>query len=94
MVKHIVMYTLRPDCNKTIAVETIREALENLVGLVPGLLKMEIRATVGGEFDYVLYSEFKDEAALEAYKTNPDHLAVKPTVHKYIKERKAADYIL
>ena len=93
MIKHIVMYTLREDCNKQAAIEEIRQALESLVGVVPGLIRMQIRPTLGGEFDYVLYSVFENSDALNNYKTHPAHLAVKPIVHGYIASRVAADFI-
>ena len=92
MIKHIVMYTLREDCDKSAAIEEIRQALEALVGVVPGLITMQIRRTLGGKFDYVLYSEFETEVALEGYRNHPAHLAVKPIVHGYIADRVAADY--
>lgn len=92
MVKHIVMYCLREDCDKSAAVEEIRTALVALVGVVPGLITMQIRQTTGGKYDYVLYSEFESEEALTNYKTDPAHLAVKPIVHGYITDRVAADY--
>lgn len=37
MVKHIVIYTLREDCDKQAAIQEIAQALEPLVGVVPGL---------------------------------------------------------
>lgn len=92
MVKHIVLYQLRDDCDKTAAVEEIRRALEALVGVVPGLQVMQIRPAFAGEWDYVLYSEFENMQALETYKTHPAHLQVKPIVHGYITERTAADF--
>ncbi len=94
MIKHIVMYCLREDCDKAAAIAEIRSALESLVGVVPGLITMQIRQTTGGKYDYVLYSEFESEEALNAYKTDPAHLAVKPIVHGYITERVAADFIV
>ena len=91
MVRHIVMYCLREDCDKASAIEEIRSALESLVGSVPGLVTMQIRQTTDGKFDYVLYSEFENADALDNYKTHPAHLAVKPIVHGYITERVSAD---
>ena len=91
MLRHIVMYKLREDCDKAKAIEKIRHALEPLAGVVPGLISMQIRPTLGGEYDYVLYSEFADRDSLEAYKSNPSHMAVKPIVHSYITERSGAD---
>lgn len=91
MIRHIVMYKLREDCDKAVAINEIRNALERLVGVIPGLITMKIRPTIGGSFDYVLYSEFDNQSALDGYKTHPEHLSVKPIVHGYITERVAAD---
>lgn len=91
MLRHIVMYRLREDCDKSAAIEEIRVALEGLVGVIPGLKAMKIRPAIGGSYDYILYSEFEDQAALDVYKTHPAHLAVKPIVHGYITERVAGD---
>ena len=43
MVKHIVFYTLRDDCDKPAAIAEIRARLESLVGRIPGLRLMQIR---------------------------------------------------
>ena len=45
MVKHIVIYTLREDCDKQAAIQEIAQALEPLVGVVPGLQWLEVCPT-------------------------------------------------
>ena len=40
MVKHIVLYNFKPEVDKKKAVAIIREALEPLVGKIPGLLHL------------------------------------------------------
>ena len=45
MIKHIVVYTLKEGVNKPEAIEIVRSQLEPLVGVIPGLQHMEIRAT-------------------------------------------------
>ena len=37
MIKHIVMYCLREDCDKAAAIEEIRSSLEPLAGIIPGV---------------------------------------------------------
>ena len=91
MVKHIVAYKLKEDVNKTEAVEIIRAALEPLVGQIPGLLHLEIRACFQG-MDYALYSEFESQEKLESYAVHPLHLAAKDKFHHFIATRVAADY--
>ena len=91
MVKHIVMYTLKEDVNKSEAVQIIRSVLEPLVGRIPGLMHMEIRAAFNG-LDYALYSEFESRQALENYAVHPLHLEAKSHFHHFIAARYAADY--
>ena len=92
MVKHIVVYTLKEGVNKPEAVEIIRSQLERLVGVIPGLSHMEIRATYQGGMDYALYSEFESREALKNYTTHPAHLAAKEHFWHFLDTRVAADY--
>ena len=92
MVKHIVVYTLKEGVNKEEAVEIVRSSLEPLVGVIPGLLHMEIRATYQGGMDYALYSEFESKEALASYQKHPAHLAAKEKFHHFLNTRIAADY--
>ena len=92
MVKHIVVYTLKEGVNKPEAIEIIRSQLESLVGVIPGLIHMEIRATFQGGMDYALYSEFESKEALKNYTTHPAHLAAKEHFWHFLNTRVAADY--
>lgn len=92
MVKHIVIYKLREDCDKQAAVHEIAQALEPLVGVVPGLQWLEVCPTYQGDADYVLYSEFESAEALSEYQVHPKHVAAKAVVHQYVTSRMAADY--
>ena len=92
MVKHIVVYTLKEGVNKEEAVEILRSQLEPLVGVIPGLTHMEIRATYQGGMDYALYSEFESKEALKNYTTHPAHLAAKEHFWHFLNTRVAADY--
>ncbi|MBQ6840288.1 MAG: Dabb family protein [Oscillospiraceae bacterium] len=92
MVKHIVVYTLKEGVNKPEAIEIIRSVLEPLVGVIPGLTHMEIRATYQGGMDYALYSEFESKEALANYAQHPAHLAAKEHFWNFLNTRVAADY--
>ena len=92
MVKHIVVYTLKEGVNKVDAIEIVRSQLEPLVGVIPGLIHMEIRATYQGNMDYALYSEFESKEALENYAVHPAHLAAKEHFWHFLDTRVAADY--
>ena len=87
-----MVYTLKEGVNKPEAIEIIRNALEPLVGVIPGLTHMEIRATYQGGMDYALYSEFESREALAEYQKHPLHLAAKETFHHLIGKRYCADY--
>ena len=92
MVKHIVLYTLKENVDKDAAVQLIASVLEPLVGKIPGLLHMEIRATYQGGMDYALYSEFESKEALANYAKHPAHLAAKEHFWNFLNTRVAADY--
>jgi heme-degrading monooxygenase HmoA len=91
MVKHIVVYKLKEGVNKEDAVKIIASVLEPLVGKIPGLMKMEIRACFNGS-DYALYSEFESRELLAEYAKHPLHLEAKTHFHHFIETRTAADY--
>ena len=92
MVKHIVLYTLKEGVNKEEAVSIIRNALEPLVGVIPGLLHMEIRQAYQGGMDYALYSEFQTKEDLAAYAGHPAHQEAKSHFWHFLDTRFCADY--
>ena len=92
MVKHIVLYTLKEDVDKEKAVQIIRSVLEPLVGVIPGLLYMQIRPAYNGGMDCALYSEFESREALARYATHPAHLAAMEHFWDFLDKRYCADY--
>ena len=94
MIKHIVLYTLKEGINKQEAVAVIKENLEPLVGVIPGLMHMEIRQAYQGGMDYALYSEFESKQALKDYAQHPAHLEAKTHFWEFLDKRYCADYEL
>ena len=92
MVKHIVLYALKEGVDKASAVELIRSVLEPLVGVIPGLLTMQIRPAYQGGMDYALYSEFESRQALADYAQHPAHLEAKTHFWQYLDKRVCADF--
>jgi len=92
MVKHIVIYTLKENVDKAEAVGIIQAQLEPLVGVIPGLKHMEVRAAYQGGMDYALYSEFESREALKNYASHPAHLAAKEHFWHFLNTRVCADY--
>lgn len=96
MVKHIVMWRLRDKDTKDADASRIKALLEGLTGRIPGLLKIEVGINFiedANSADVVLYSEFRDAAALADYQTHPLHLEVVPQVKALAVERRSADYL-
>ena len=93
MVKHIVLWKLADQDRKAENTAQMKKMLESLVGIVPGLLKLEVNPNINPKgYDVCLYSEFTDKAALDGYQTHPAHLECKKFVHSVINDRTAADF--
>lgn len=78
MVKHIILWKLKEDCNNNDVKKNIKENLESLSGKIPGLLKIQVQIEklASSNADVMLYSEFESEEALKGYAVHPDHVFV------------------
>jgi len=78
MVKHIILWKLKEDCNNNDVKKNIKENLESLSGKNPGLLKIQVQTEklASSNADVMLYSEFESEEALKGYAVHPDHVFV------------------
>ena len=97
MFKHIVMWRIKAAEGSTQAETTslFKQKLEALRGCVPGLLRLDagINALPGNDVsDVVLYSEFTDKAAYEAYAKHPMHVDVVEFAKTVRTERRSVDY--
>jgi quinol monooxygenase YgiN len=98
MIKHIVFFRLKPEAHgndKEVNARLIKEKLEALRGIVPGLLTLEVGIDFSGtemSSDVALYSEFSSRAALDAYMEHPAHKAVLPFIAEARTERRLVDY--
>jgi len=98
MIVHIVMWRLHPEAagrDKAENARLIKQGLDALAGQVPGLLAIRVGIDMGSgadAADLVLYSEFADRAALEAYHHHPLHEAVRPLVQAARCERRVVDF--
>ena len=98
MVKHVILWTLKDELSaeeKAQVKQGIKEGLEALKGVVPGIV--EIRVNIDGlassNADLMLDSTFESEEALKAYAVNPAHVAVADgKVRPYTKLRSCFDY--
>ena len=98
MVKHIVMWKLKPNAegeDKKANAIKMKKKLESLLGVVPGAFKMEVGINYSpGGYDVVLNAEFNDHDALETYQMHPEHLRVKEFINAVTSERAMADYMI
>lgn len=98
MIKHIIVWRLKPEAHGNSAAvnaRLIKDKLEALRGRIPGMLAIEVGVDIsrGAESgDLVLYSEFEDTDALEAYKAHPEHKAVFPFIAAARADRIIVDY--
>lgn len=97
MVKHIVLWSFKEEIGEeeraAVAVQ-IKEGLEGLVGVVPGLKSAVVvtNPITSSTHDLCLISELESEEALKAYASNPDHLKVASIVRSVTCNRAAMDY--
>lgn len=99
MVKHIILWTLRPELSeeeKQAVKAGIKAGLESLVGKVPGLL--EVKVNIDGRLassnvDVMLDSTLESEEALKGYAVHPEHVAVANSkVRPYTASRSCLDF--
>lgn len=99
MLKHIVMWNLRPHAEGASAAENLlvmKQRLESLKSKIPEILELEVglplRPTEGMP-DVVLATTFQDEAALGIYQKHPEHLQVAEFIQKITEGRHLVDYL-
>jgi hypothetical protein len=98
MVRHVILWKLKEELSeeekKTISAD-IKKNLEALVGVVPGLVSLEIgrNPLPSSNADVMLDSLLEDEAALKGYQTHPEHIKAADTyVRPYTEVRMCLDY--
>ena len=97
MIKHIVMWKVRGDTpeQKRAAALFVKSRFEGLVGLIPGLRRLEVGmdiSRVDYACDVVLYTEFDDQQSLDAYASHPEHLRVRKELGDMRTARYQVDY--
>lgn len=99
MVKHIILWTLKPELSeseKAAVKKGIKEGLEGLVGKVPGLVSVTVN--IDGRLDsstcdVMLDSTLENAEALKAYAKHPAHVEVANTkVRPYTAQRTCLDF--
>ena len=95
MVKHIILWKLKDEFNTSEVKQGIKNGLEGLLGVVPGLLEIEVKTEplASSNVDVMLYSAFENEEALKGYSVHPEHVKVADTlVRPYTETRSCIDF--
>lgn len=101
MIKHVVLFKLAAFAEGNSKQENalyLKEKLENLVNLIPELLKIEIfinsPEVLADNYDLILMAEFNSLQDLDIYVNHPEHVKVSSFMSKVRTERAAIDYDL
>ena len=98
MVKHVIIWTLNDilsDEEKVEVKKNIKEGLEGLKGVIPGMIDItvQIDGLSSSNTDLMLDSSFEDEDSLKGYAIHPAHVAVATgKVRPFTKIRSCFDY--
>jgi quinol monooxygenase YgiN len=93
MIRHIVFFNAK----NLDDIDTIGEGLQ-LLAEIPNAMRFEVARNIGSDpiaqdrVDWVVYAEFKDEAALAAYKAHPIYQASIAKVRPLRELRLAVDF--
>lgn len=100
MLKHIVMWKLKDHAegaDRAANAVEMKRRLDECAHIVPGMHAFEVTIAQPGleaTYDVVLYSEFEDKAALDAYTQHPLHKALVPFIGAIRAERQCMDYVV
>ena len=95
MVKHIILWNLKDEFNNDEVKKGIKDSLEALMGVIPGLLEISVQTEKldSSNADVMLYSVFESEEALKNYAVHPAHVEAADTkVRPFTKSRACLDF--
>lgn len=95
MVKHIILWKLKDEHNNDEVKKGIKEGLEGLLGVIPGLVEIRVQteSLPSSTASVMLLSVFESEQALKDYSKNPAHVAVANSkVRPYTETRLCLDF--
>jgi hypothetical protein len=97
MIKHMVLWRLKPENRVVAKVQELRKRLETLQEKIPLVLNLEVGINLTSPHtthDVVLSVEFRNLADLELYRAHPEHQAVAAYVRTLAEERASVDYVI
>jgi len=95
MVKHIILWKLKDECNTDEIKLGIKREIEGLLGKVPGLVEISVQteSLSSSNVDVMLYSVLESPEALKGYAIHPEHVKVADTfIRPYTASRACIDF--
>ena len=99
MIKHVVLFKLAPFAEGNSKHENalyLKDKLEELKGLIPELLKIEVvlndAEASADNYDLMLITEFASFEDLSVYANHPEHVKIGSFISKVKTNRAAIDY--
>lgn len=100
MIRHIVMWKLKPGANEAETQARRNEVvalLNSVKNCVPGIIEFEIGVAESGleaDADVILNALFNDLDTMQAYHVHPDHQAILGRMKELRETRHCMDYTL
>ena len=101
MVKHIILWTLKDSLSEEEKIQikkSIKEGLESLQGVVPGLTDIKVQIDgrlASSNADLMLDCTLESEEALKGYAVHPAHVAISNSrVRPFTAIRSCLDYTI
>ena len=98
MIKHIVLWKLKPGAEVGFVEENaafMKEKLEGLAGKIPEIITIQVQLNtlkIDGNYDVSLTAEFESEEAMRIYQKHPLHEKIAVYVRKITESRAAIDF--
>jgi hypothetical protein len=98
MLKHIVLFKLKPAAEGASQQQNAKRMVEMLHGLkstIPQIRHIEAGVNAipsDAAYDVAIYSEFANEQDLKTYANHPEHMKVVEFVKKVVESRVVVDY--
>lgn len=96
MIRHIAMFHLTKEADaygREKLIDEMKLSVDNMNGKIPGLILAQLGVNIsGGPYDIVMYCEFEDAGACEAFGEHPLHAAHREKMKQFVEDRVWADY--
>lgn len=96
-VRHIILWTLSDELSgqqKAAILDDLYDTVQDMEKTIPGAVSFNMLykdKLASSNCDFMFDFTFEDQAALEAFATNPDHLAASAAIKPYITGRTCLD---